>query len=519
MYLTQPLHKALADFPDRVAVTYMGKQRTFREYGERVARLANALQALGMKEGDRVGMLALNSDIYLEYQMGVVWGGGVLNPCNIRWSPAEILYSLDDCETSILLVDKMFKAVVEAIRGNCKSLREVIYCGDDETPTGMHAYEKLLSAAKPVKDVGRQGDDLVGVFYTGGTTGFPKGVMLTHHNMTMVGLSAAADGTTKPSSVYLHSAPMFHLADFCGGLMQWFFGNTHAIIPMFTPEGFIQAIERDKVTTAVMVPTMIQMLLDHSILSKGHDLSSLNMILYGASPISEAILDRAIEAFPGVDFVQAYGMTENCALATRLPAWYHTVEGRKKNKLRSAGMTVNCSEIKIVNELGEELPRGEVGEIVIRGPSIMKGYWNKTNESAAALREGWYHSGDGGYIDDDGFIYIVDRLKDMIISGGENIYSAEVENAISQHSAVASCAVIGIPHVQWGEAVHAVVTLKPNQQISVKELIDYCHSLIAGYKCPKTVEFVETLPLSGAGKILKTKLREPYWAKQNCKVS
>jgi len=511
MYLTQALHRAVQQHPERTALRFGGRQRTFRDFGDRVARLAGALQALGMCSGDRVAMLSLNSDRYLEYQMAVPWAGGVLNPCNIRWSPSEILYSLDDSGSIILLVDETFRAVVEQFRGDSRSLREVVYCGDGDVPAGMHGYEALLAAADPVPDAVRRGEDLAGIFYTGGTTGFPKGVMLSHNNLCSSGLALRAEGLATPGGTYLHAAPMFHLADMGLSTPHWIEGNTHSIIPAFSPEAVLDAFERDRVSHVVLVPTMIQMMVDHPAMQKPRDLSALHTIAYGASPIAEAVLERAMAALPGVGFVQAYGMTELSPLATVNPAWYHTPEGRKAGKLRAAGRASFCIELRIVDGEGHEVPRGTVGEVVVRGPNVMQGYWNQPEQTAAAVRDGWMHTGDGAWMDDDGFIFIADRLKDMVITGGENVYSGEVENAVSQHAAVAACAVIGIPSAQWGEAVHAVVVRKPGQEVSAEALMAHCKTLIAGYKCPRSVAFVDALPISGAGKVLKTKLREPFW--------
>jgi len=511
MYLTQALHRAVQQHPDRIVLRFCGRQRTFRDLAERVARLAGALQRLGMREGDRVAMLSLNSDRYLEYQMAVPWGGGVLNPCNIRWSAAEILYALNDSGSTILLVDETFRTLLEQIRRDTSTLREVIYCGDAEAPAGMHGYEALLAAAEPVPDALRRGEDLLGIFYTGGTTGFPKGVMLSHNNLCSSGLALRAEGLATPGGTYLHAAPMFHLADMGVATTHWIEGNTHSIIPAFNPELVLDTVERDRVTHLLLVPTMIQMLVDHPTMKKPRDLSALQTIAYGASPIAEAVLERAMAALPGVGFVQAYGMTELSPVATVNPAWYHRPEARQLGKLRSAGRASFCMELRIVDAQGNEVPRGTVGEVAVRGPNVMQGYWNQPELTAAALRDGWMHTGDGAWMDDDGFIFIADRLKDMIISGGENIYSGEVENAIAQHPAVAACAVIGVPSDRWGESVHAVVVRKPGQEVSAADLIVHCKSLIAGYKCPRSVEFVDALPLSGAGKVLKTKLREPFW--------
>ncbi|MEJ8812447.1 long-chain-fatty-acid--CoA ligase [Variovorax ureilyticus] len=511
MYLTQALHRAVQQKPERVAVRFGNRSRTFREYADRVARLAGALRELGMNEGDRVAMLALNSDRYLEYQMAVPWGGGVLNPCNIRWSAAEILYALNDSGSVILLVDDTFRALVESIRKDAASLREVVYCGEGDVPAGMRGYESLLADAQPVPDAARRGEDLAGIFYTGGTTGFPKGVMLSHTNMCSSGLALHSEGLASAGGTYLHAAPMFHLADMGLSMPHWIEGNTHSVIPAYAPEAVLDTVASDRVTHLLLVPTMIQMLVDHPAMKQPRDLSSLKAIAYGASPISEAVLERAMAALPGVDFVQAYGMTELSPLATINPAWYHTAEGRAAGKLRSAGRAGFCCEVRIVDPDDREVPRGTVGEVAVRGPNVMQGYWNKPEQTAAAVRNGWMHTGDGGYMDEDGFIYIVDRLKDMIISGGENIFSAEVENALAQHPAVVACAVIGIPSAEWGEAVHAVLVPRPGAKVTPDELVAHCKTLIAGYKCPRSVEFRDALPLSGAGKVLKTELRKPFW--------
>jgi acyl-CoA synthetase (AMP-forming)/AMP-acid ligase II len=304
---------------------------------------------------------------------------------------------------------------------------------------------------------------------------------------------------------------MFHIGDIGVAMAHWIEGNTHSITPAFSPESVLDTLERDRVTHMFLVPTMIQMVVDHPTMRKQRDLRELRTITYGASPISEALLERAMSALPGVDFVQAYGMTELSPLATVNPAYYHTTEGRKLGKLRAAGRAAHCVEVRIVDEHDREVPRGVVGEIAVRGSNVMLGYWNQPERTAATVRDGWMHTGDGAYMDEDGFVFIVDRMKDMIISGGENVYSAEVENAIAQHPAVAACAVIGIPSDQWGESVHSVVVCKPGHEVSAAELIAHCKALIAGYKCPRSLDFTDALPMSGAGKVLKTKLREPFW--------
>ena len=511
MYLTQSLHRSVQQHPDRVAVRWGDKTRTFGEFADRVARFAGALQKLGVQSGDRVAMLSLNSERYLEYQMAVPWAGAVLNPCNIRWSPAEILYSLEDSGSTVLLVDETFKGMVAQFRRESTTLREFIYCGDGDTPEGMHNYETLVAQTAPVPDALRRGNDLAGIFYTGGTTGFPKGVMLSHNNLCSAGLAVRAEGIARPGGTYLHAAPMFHLADMGLAFPHWVEGNTHSIIPAFDPAKVLDTIEQHRVTNLCLVPTMIQMMLDHPSMGPQRDLSSLRTVFYGASAVPDALLLRAQKAIPQAEVFQGFGMTELSPVGTILPSSYLSEENRHLGKLGCSGLATFCTEAKIVDGEGNEVPRGTVGEIIVRGPNVMMGYWNKPELTAAALRNGWMHTGDGGRMDQEGFVTVVDRLKDMIKTGGENVFSAEVENALAKHPAVMMSAVIAIPDPQWGEAVHAVVVLRPGQTATADDIVAHCKTLIAGYKSPRSVEFLDALPMTGAGKILKTKLREPFW--------
>ncbi|HWH82509.1 MAG TPA: long-chain fatty acid--CoA ligase [Burkholderiaceae bacterium] len=510
MYLTQGLHRALAQKPGEVATIFRARRHTFAELGERVARLAGALRRIGVQPGDRVGMLALNSDRYLEYYLAVYWAGGVVNPINTRWSAAEIAYALDDCDTRLLLLDDQFAPMAVELKDRAKSLCTMIHASDGPTPQGMLAYEELIAEMDPVEDALRNGSDLAGVFYTGGTTGFPKGVMLSHANLACNALGLLAEGVAAPGCVGLRAAPMFHLAD--GAFMNAMLasGATHVVIPSFTPLGVLEAVQEHGCTEAVLVPTMIQMTVDHPDVSK-YRLDSMKTIVYGGSAISEAVIDRASRALPNVGLVQSYGMTECAPVITILQPRYHTPQGRRLGKAQSGGRASFCTEVRIVDAQDKPVPTGTVGEITTRGPGVMLGYWNKPEETARALRGGWMHTGDGGYVDGEGFLFIVDRLKDMIVTGGENVYCAEVENALAKHSAVAQCAVIGVPDDRWGERVHAVVVLKTGAQATAEELIQHCKGLIANYKCPRSAELRDALPLSGAGKVLKSKLREPYW--------
>ena len=511
MSVTQGLRRSVQLQPDALAVIFGNRRHTFRQVGDRVSRFAAALQSVGMRPGDRVAMLALNSDRYLEYLMAVPWGGGVLNPCNVRWSPSELAYSLDDSQSSILIFDDVFAPVAAALRAQCKTLKTFIYAGDQQAPAGTQHLETMIEQAQPIADAGGAGNDLAGIFYTGGTTGFPKGVMLSHANLLWCAMTVLAARAVDKDEILAYAPPMFHVAGFAGALAFWLSGGRHTIIPAYSPQALAACIERDRATDVVLVPTMIQMFVNDPVASTRFDLSSLRRICYAASPISEALLERAMDLFPRVKFLQAYGMTETAGAVTVLGPEHHGPEGRTDGKIRSAGHAVYVATVKIVDTNGDEAPRGEVGEIVVKGPMVMLGYWNRPGETAAALRDGWLRTGDAAYMDSDGFVYVMDRIKDMIITGGENVYSAEVENAIAKHPAVAQCAVIGIPSESWGEAVHAFVVRKPGHDAAFEELLAHTRDLIAHFKCPRSVEFVDALPISGAGKILKHKLREPFW--------
>ncbi|HEU5103601.1 MAG TPA: long-chain-fatty-acid--CoA ligase [Roseiflexaceae bacterium] len=519
MAITQGLQRALQINRNGTATMCGERRRTWQEFGERVARLAGALRGLGFETGGRAAILALNSDRYLEVYYAVAWAGGIIVPINIRLAPPEISYALNDSGASILIVDDAFAAMLPALSGKLDIVREVVFAGDGPTPAGARNYEELLTAAKPIPDAERRGDDVAGIFYTGGTTGQAKGVMLTHSNFLSQAINVLAALQCDEDWVYLHAAPMFHLGDISGMLALTMCAGSHAFISKFDSVDTLRAIQAYRVTYIVLVPTMINMLVNFPSV-QDYDLSSLKLICYAGSPMPETLIARAMEMLPRCGFLHAYGMTELSPLATFLDPKYHTLDGPLAGKLRSVGRPIPSITLKIIDSEDHEVPRGTVGEIVVRGPNVMKGYWNKPEATAQVLRGGWMHTGDAGSMDEDGFVYIVDRLKDMIISGGENIYSAEVENAIYQHPVVAMCAVIGIPSETWGEAVHAIVVPKEGQEVDAEAIIVHCKGLIAGYKCPRSVEVRrEPLPISGVGKILKSELRRQFWESRERQVN
>ena len=511
MHLTQGLHRTAQVKPDVVATIFGERRRTWREVKDRVARLAAGLVSLGLKPGDRVAPIALNSDRYIELYHAVWWAGGVIVPGNTRWALAEHIYALQDSGAELLLVDKTFAGLAGPIAEACP-IRATVYLDEGPAPDGMIDVEALIAATPPMADACGHDDDLAALFYTGGTTGRSKGVMLSHRSLISAFLCSSATVASREDQIFLHSPPMFHLADAAMIIGATMMGGTHVVAPFFSPENVAKAIAAERVTDIVLVPTMFGMLREYAD-SHPVDLLSVRKVAYGASPISETLLRQAMAMFPNAEFRQAYGQTELSPTATLLTPAFHLPQPDGKSYLRSAGRAIVGVDVIIAGDGLDELPRGEVGEIVVRSPGAMLGYWNQPELTSKTLVDGWVRTGDAGYMDEDGFVFLVDRVKDMIVSGGENIYSAEVENALSAHTGVAECAVIGVPDDKWGERVHAIVRLKAGEQASVEAVIAHCHTLIAGYKCPRSVEFrVEPLPLSGAGKILKTELRKPYWA-------
>jgi acyl-CoA synthetase (AMP-forming)/AMP-acid ligase II len=504
MQITQSLHRNLQHDPQRPMTVYQGRVRSVAESADRIARLAGALHDLGVRCDDRVAMLSLNSDRYHEFYYAAPWAGAIAVPVNTRWSPTEIAYSLQETDTRVLLVDDTYTATVPALQERWADLATIVHCGDMPTPAGMLGYEELLAAADPVADTDRGDDDVWAIFYTGGTTGHPKGVMLTHRNfLTMdVGSLATYHWVTLGGRM-LHAAPMFHGADMIGWVAANLCGSTQVIVPSFEPVSVLAAIAEHRVTEGVLIPTMIQMMVDHPHCAR-YDLSSLKHVIYGGSPISLALIERMSKTFPSAQFLQTYGMTETAAIVTMQTPAEHYDPACNGTAGRSA---VHCS-IKIVDPDDNEVPRGTVGEIVARGDNVMLGYWKKPGETAAVVRDGWMHTGDGGYMNDDGYIFVVDRIKDMIITGGENVYSTEVENALAKHPAVATSAVIGLLDEKWGERVHAVVVLQAGATAEPGELTEFCRAHIANYKVPRSVTFVDVLPTTPAGKVLKRELRQ-----------
>ncbi|MEV0084774.1 long-chain fatty acid--CoA ligase [Saccharopolyspora sp. NPDC050642] len=505
MYLTQGLHRSLQQHPDRPALVREGREHTFNELVDRVARLAAGLLELGLRRGDRVGILSANSAAFVELALACPWAGLVFAPVNGRWSLEEMAYQIDDAEIAVLVADEASLSTAWRLRARCPALSTVVADARTATSGDTVHYETLIAGSAPVPDCRMGRDELAGILYTGGTTGEPKGVMISSGGiMTSTLGTMASTGIVSPER-FLHVAPLYHLAALGGVYQQVAVGSTHFVLPGFTVESLAEAIERFRITGTTLVPTMIQRLAEHAERT-GCDLSSLRHLGYGASPISEALLRRVVRLLPQLDLCQRYGMTELGPVATVLSPADHR-DDEHPERLRSAGRAARHAEVRVVGPDDDEQAVGEIGEIVVRGENVMLGYWKKPEETERALRGGWMHTGDLGYFDEAGYLYVVDRLKDMIVTGGENVYSAEVERVLSLHPEISACAVIGVPDLEWGERVHAVVVTAPGARPSAQEIREFCAARIARYKAPRTVDFVAELPRSAVGKILKRDLR------------
>jgi long-chain acyl-CoA synthetase len=470
-------------------------------------RLSAGLARLGIVRGERLAMLLPNGLAGIELFASAVLSGHVIVPLNFRWSIDELADALADSAAKALVVDDHFRdaGVSAAARGQTI----LIDCGCNPAE-GSIIYESLFDpVSSPTNDCADS--DLLAIFYTGGTTGRSKGVMLSRGNVAYVALAGMAERAYGTDEVYLHTSPSFHIAGAMNVFQAFISASRNVILPRFEAGAALAAIAAQGVTQSLLVPTMIGMILDHPSFTET-DTSSVRRILYGAAPMTDSLLNRAMAAFPQAEFMQLYGMTETASNACILHSREFTPPDGKRLRSRSVGRAMVGSEVGIFSPAGDPLPPGAVGEIAIRGPGVMLGYWNRPDATAAAIRGGWMHTGDGGSMDAEGYVFLADRIKDMIISGGENIYSLEVEAVLVQHPSVRQCAVIGVPHPVWGEAVHAIVTLVDGAPFDERALIDFCRGTLSGYKLPRSIEHRDELPLTAAGKVMKRALRAPFWA-------
>ena len=501
--------------PDATALVCDGRELSYAEFDRRTNQCAHALINAGARPGDRIACLAKNTEDFFVLWFGAVKARVCLAPVNWRLAPPEIAFILQDAGAKLLVCGQDFQGVVDMIVSDCPDLHRLIQfeAGHPRWP----AFNDWIGSY-PDTDPGLPlaPDDDVLQLYTSGTTGLPKGVQLTEANFEQV-FGAASEGQWAdfdPAKAVLVAMPMFHVSGTNVGLLGLLQGCRNVVLSEITPPNLLQALEAQQIAYAFLVPAVINLLLQTPGIDTA-DLSRLERLFYGASPIAEDVLLRAAERF-NATFTQLYGLTETTGIGAVLPAEDHHP---RRGKLRACGKPWFAVELRVVRPDGSIAEAGEVGEIQIRSKAVMKSYWNRPEATAEAIdAEGWFHSGDAGYFDDDGYLYIYDRVKDMIISGGENVYPAEVENALFSHYAVADAAVIGVPDHRWGEAVKAVVVLRPGLHASSADLIAHCRSHIAGYKCPKSVDFVTALPRNPSGKVLRRELRAPYWAGRDRRV-
>jgi long-chain acyl-CoA synthetase len=491
--MMSPLRRAITVGATRTAVTCGDVQLTYATMMDRCRRLAGALESLGMRSGDRIAVVGGNCHRYLELYQGVPGAGLCIVPLNPRHTSVELRYAIEDAGARVL-----FTGIGDQGLGDI--VEHVFDLGE--------GYESLIANASPAEISDDLEDEtLAGLFYTGGTTGAAKGVMLTHRNLVANAMHFALTWPFTPDTRWLVIAPLFHAAGSVAVLSTIWNAGQHVLLPAFDAGRALDLIEQHGITATLVVPTMLAAMSDEQ-LARPRDVSSLHYLAHGGSPCATETVRRAHEAFPNAEMLHCYGATETAPLATVLP---HEESYLDTSRIRSCGQPAVGVDVAVFAHGSTSPIIAEVGEVVVRGANVMVGYWNKPAETAAALVDGWYRTGDLGYQDDEGFVFLVDRAKDMIVSGGENVYCTEVEDAIYRHPAVLEAAVFGIPDHVWGEAVHAVVV--PRSPVSADDLIAHCRTLIAGYKVPKSIELRdEPLPKSGAGKMLKRELREPYWA-------
>ncbi len=519
MTLGDLVRRAGALYGSRQAVVYDGRSYTYAEHTARIYRLANALIARGVQQQDRIAVLARNCTEYMEvFGAGEVAGFIIVN-VNVRLSESEIVRICADCQPSVLIVADEFADVAKSIRAAVPDVKMIVQFG--AAADEVFAYEALLAQAPESEPALRaKADHVAYIMYTSGTTGGPKGVMLTHAAFVEAVRVTSHEGGSLPTDRGLIVMPFFHLGGKIEQMAFSFFGGTIVLKTAFDPIDVLQTIERERVTIAHFAPVMVQRILESmDAPAARYDVSSLRCVHYASAPMPVPLLRRALERF-GPIFVQVYGMTE-CIVGSFLKAHQHRPDGDEKDRRRlaSAGQTCFGVDVKIVRPDGSLCANGEIGEILFRSSMIMRAYWNKHPASMEAVRDGWYATQDLGTLDEEGFIYVVDRKKDMIISGGENIHSWEVEEALRTHPAIADVAVIAVPDPQWGESVKACVVVKSGHTLESEAVIDFCRERLASYKKPRSVDFVETLPRLFNGKIDKKTLRAPFWRDHDRQVS
>ncbi len=518
------IHKYAFATPDKKATHFEGRDFSWITFKNRILGMGQSLIDLGVSPGDRVAFLGQNSQWLVEMYYAPCAIGAICVPINYRLAVEEMVAVIADCSPEVLIVDRHFQPQAAALMAQCPTLKHLIFADWDgpgeALPTGTLHYDTLVLGAGVVADNAfddraSASDETMMIFYTSGTTGLPKGVMLSHNNLLANAVGSGHLYGYQPTDVLLLSGPLFHLGTGSRVYTSIAYGTTMVIQSKFEVTETMDLIQRQRVTTMTLVPTMLRMIMDHPEFDK-FDFSSIRCLTYGAAPMPISLMEQVIAAIPGVVFCQGYGATETSPVLSILVPADHVPGNPRIDKLGSVGQPIIYGDLRIVDENDNPMPQGETGEIVIRGPQVMQGYWRREDETATAIRGGFYHTGDAGYLDEDGYLYIAGRTKEMIISGGENVYPIETENCLTKHDAVAQCAVLGIPHEHWGETVHAVVALHEGALVTTEALIAYCREHIAHYKAPRGVTIWDgPLPLSATNKIDKNALKASLLQKES----
>lgn len=516
MHVTEFLTITAAIVPDREAIVFEGKRFTFADLQERANRLASALASLGVGKGDRIATIQVNCNALIEALFATAKLDAVFVPLNFRAKADEITYMVNQSEPKVLLVGRRYYDLVNSLRPHLAPVEHFIAL---EGPyQDWHLYDALLEGAEAQEFFPEgQDDDLVVLMFTAGTTGTPKGVMLTHNSFSSYILNNVDPADPETVEKNILTVPLYHIAGLQAVMAAVYGGRTLIIQRQFEPVEWMELVQRERADRAMMVPTMLKQLMDHPAFHQ-YDLSSLKVITYGAAPMPLEVIKRALREFPNTRFINAFGQTETAATITMLPPEDHIIppglppaeEEKRLKRLTSIGKPLPDVEVRIVDENGQEVPPGVVGEIVARGPRLMKGYWKQEEATKQTIRGGWLYTGDLGYQDEEGYIYLAGRAKDFIKRGGEMISPEEVEQCLMSHPAVDDAAVIGVPDVDWGERVRAIVVLKPGAKATEEELIEFCRQRLASFKKPESVVFVDELPRNPMGKVLKRVLREQF---------
>jgi acyl-CoA synthetase (AMP-forming)/AMP-acid ligase II len=506
MTLDEIVRRNALRFPARPALVCESNSLTWAELDARVNRLAHAFLAAGLCRGDRVAALMGNRPEYFELYFACARAGLIAVPLNYRLTPTEASQILALAEPSLLVVDAAHAALARSTLAAMSRPVPLWHVGDP--PVGAIAYEARIASA-PATPIAPTGDerDTFAIFFTSGTTGLPKGAMVSHLNLEMNGYNQLVADASRAEDVNLVATPAYHMGAVFMAVTYMLLGCTQVILPQFTAGGWLATLERTRATVSLLIPTMINMVLNAPELGQ-HDLSSLRLVFYGGGPMPPAVLERAMRTFR-CGYTQGYGLTETLE-ATFLVAADHVLNGTpdQQRRLASAGREAVGAEIRIVDDAGRDVASGEIGEILVRSRSVIDGYWRQPEAGAEVIRDGWFHTGDLGYLDDARYLFVVDRKKDMVVSGGMNVYTKEVEAVLYQHPAVREAAIFGMPDDAWGERVTAAVALKDGASATAEELVEFCRRQLAGFKLPKAVHFLDDLPKNPSGKILKRELRK-----------